>query len=237
MASSDLFANYEQDFTSITESIKEKLERQIPNQKGGKKTKKKTTRITITKKNTIEERKATIRAIEREIDEADEIVSFSLFTNFLINTLKLGQMEMEILNIPTPSRTRLQAKLRLYKSEAEKLKRDLVNTLMNKQEESIFHHLFQRRTTAIVPKNSDREELLGGIGSSDDLQNDYDASTMDQRQRLLSGTERLGQSSRRLEDSHRLALETEGIGINILSTLKGQRETLIRARDTVNSIA
>lgn len=33
---------------------------------------------------------------------------------------------MEILNIPTPSRTRLQAKLRLYKSEAEKLKRDLV---------------------------------------------------------------------------------------------------------------
>jgi vesicle transport through interaction with t-SNAREs protein 1 len=60
---------------------------------------------------------------------------------------------------------------------------------------------------------------------------------MDQRQRLLSGTERLGQSSRRLEDSHRLALETEGIGINILSTLKGQRETLIRARDTVNSIA
>ncbi|KAG0746837.1 hypothetical protein G6F57_008087 [Rhizopus arrhizus] len=181
MASSDLFANYEQDFTSITESIKEKLERQIPNQKG-------------------EERKATIRAIEREIDEADEI---------------LGQMEMEILNIPTPSRTRLQAKLRLYKSEAEKLKRDL------------------RRTTAIVPKNSDREELLGGIGSSDDLQNDYDASTMDQRQRLLSGTERLGQSSRRLEDSHRLALETEGIGINILSTLKGQRETLIRARDTL----
>jgi vesicle transport through interaction with t-SNAREs protein 1 len=39
MASSDLFANYEQDFTSITESIKEKLERQIPNQKGGKKIK------------------------------------------------------------------------------------------------------------------------------------------------------------------------------------------------------
>lgn len=36
---------------------------------------------------------------------------------------------MEILNIPTPSRTRLQAKLRLYKSEAEKLKRDLVSFL------------------------------------------------------------------------------------------------------------
>lgn len=76
--------------------------------------------------------------------------------------------------------------------------------------------------------------MLGGLGNNDDLQSDYDASTMDQRQRLLSGTERLAQSSRRLEDSHRLALETEGIGINILSTLKGQRETLIRARDTVS---
>ncbi|ORE12785.1 V-snare-domain-containing protein [Rhizopus microsporus] len=181
MATSDLFANYEQDFTSIADSIKSKIEKQIPNQKG-------------------EERKATIRAVERELDEADEI---------------LGQMEMEVLNVPTPSRTRLQAKLRLYKSEVEKLKRDL------------------RRTTAIIPKNTDREELLGGLGNNDDLQSDYDASTMDQRQRLLSGTERLAQSSRRLEDSHRLALETEGIGINILSTLKGQRETLIRARDTL----
>lgn len=178
---SELFSSYEQDFTSVTDSIKLKIEQQIPNQKG-------------------EERKAIIRAVEREVDEADEI---------------LGQMEMEILNIPTPSRTRLQAKLRLYKSEAEKLKRDL------------------RRTTAIVPKNSDRDELLGGFGGNDDEQNDFDASTMDQRQRLLSGTERLGQSSRRLEDSHRLALETEGIGINILSTLKGQRETMVRARDTL----
>lgn len=86
-----------------------------------------------------------------------------------------------------------------------------------------------------MPKNSDRDELLGGFGSGDNEDgNDFDASTMDQRQRLLSGTERLGQSSRRLEDSHRLALETEGIGINILSTLKGQRETMVRARDTVS---
>ena len=36
---------------------------------------------------------------------------------------------MEILNIPAPSRTRLQAKLRLYKSEAEKMKRDLASFL------------------------------------------------------------------------------------------------------------
>lgn len=37
---------------------------------------------------------------------------------------------MEILNIPAPSRTRLQAKLRLYKSEAEKMKRDLASCVV-----------------------------------------------------------------------------------------------------------
>lgn len=32
---SDLFTSYEQDFTSITESVKSKIEHQIPTQKGG----------------------------------------------------------------------------------------------------------------------------------------------------------------------------------------------------------
>ncbi|KAG0164925.1 hypothetical protein DFQ30_009187 [Apophysomyces sp. BC1015] len=176
---SELFTSYEQEFQTLAASIKSKIEQNVPHQTG-------------------EERKATIRAIEREIDEADEII---------------GQMELEIVNIPTPSRTRLQAKMRLHKSECETLKRDL------------------RRATAVVPKSADRDELFGGM---DDYHGDLDASTMDQRQRLLTGTERLGESSRRLEDSHRLALETEGIGINILSTLKGQRETMTRARDTLS---
>ncbi|KAL1933139.1 hypothetical protein VTP01DRAFT_8817 [Rhizomucor pusillus] len=175
---SELFASYEQDFQTVSETIKTKIEQQIPNQSG-------------------EQRKATVRAAERELDEVDEI---------------LGQMEMEILNIPAPGRTRLQAKLRLFKSEAEKMKRDL------------------RRANTVAPKVSERDELLGDMASESV---DFDASTMDQRQRLLSGTERLGESSRRLQDSHRLALETEGIGINILSTLKGQRETMLRARDTL----
>lgn len=87
----------------------------------------------------------------------------------------------------------------------------------------------QRRANTVAPRVSERDELLGDMAS----ESDFDASTMDQRQRLLSGTERLGESSRRLQDSHRLALETEGIGINILSTLKGQRETMLRARDTL----
>ncbi|SAM02900.1 hypothetical protein [Absidia glauca] len=76
--------------------------------------------------------------------------------------------------------------------------------------------------------NQDRDDLLLTIDEPD-----LDASTIDQRQRLLNGTDRLGESSRRLQDSHRLALETENIGVNILHTLKGQRETLLRTRDTL----
>lgn len=79
----------------------------------------------------LEQRKATVRAAEREIDEADEIVRFSMeLTSYCIYVtnywLQIAQMEMEILNIPTASRTRLQTKLRLFKSEFEKIKRDLV---------------------------------------------------------------------------------------------------------------
>ncbi|GAB5591438.1 t-SNARE VTI1 [Umbelopsis nana] len=175
---SDLFASYEQDFSTICDAIRNKIDKQISSQSG-------------------EQRKATVRAAEREIDEADEIIA---------------QMEMEILNIPTASRTRLQTKLRLFKSEFEKIKRDL------------------RRATTQVPPSSSREELFGGLESGD---GDLDASTVDQRSRLLSGTDRLGESSRRLQDSHRLALETENVGINILGTLKGQRETILRSRDTL----
>ncbi|CAM0138344.1 t-SNARE VTI1 [Umbelopsis sp. WA50703] len=175
---SDLFTSYEQDFGTICEAIRSKVEKQIPSQSG-------------------EQRKATVRAAEREIDEADEIIA---------------QMEMEILNIPTASRTRLQTKLRLFKSEFEKIKRDL------------------RRATTQAPTSNSREELFSGMDTGDA---DLDASTVDQRSRLLTGTDRLGESSRRLQDSHRLALETENVGINILGTLKGQRETILRSRDTL----
>lgn len=56
---------------------------------------------------------------------------------------------------------------------------------------------------------------------------------MDQRQRLLSGTERLADSSRRLQDSHRVALETESIGANILNDLHAQRQQIVHTRDTL----
>ena len=54
-----------------------------------------------------------------------------------------------------------------------------------------------------------------------------------QRQRLLQGTDKLQDGTRRLEESYRLALETEDIGAGILTNLRGQREQIENTRDTL----
>ncbi|KAI8065146.1 snare region anchored in the vesicle membrane C-terminus-domain-containing protein [Gongronella butleri] len=175
MASSESFDAFEQDFHTIQASVNKTID-------------------AITSSSSPDKRKSIVQTAEREIAEANEIIT---------------QMESEVANLPTTSRVRLQARLRLLKSEAEKMKRDL------------------RRASLAPQVNQDRRDLLL------DMDADLDTATVDQRQRLLNGTERLGESSRRLEGSHRLALETESLGVNILGTLKGQRETLLRSRDTL----
>ncbi|KAG0289759.1 hypothetical protein BGZ97_006400 [Linnemannia gamsii] len=173
---SELFESYEQDYEAIKVSITERL-----NASGSQNG---------------EPKKQTLRAADREIDEASEI---------------LQQMEMELLNLPQSSRTRLQARFRGCKSELERLKQTL------------------KRAQTTSRSTSDRDELLGGLSSGSDL----DAASMDQRSRLLNGTDRLAESSRRLQDTHKIALETESIGAGILGDLRGQREQIIHSRNTL----
>ncbi|KAG0039349.1 hypothetical protein BGZ82_008678 [Podila clonocystis] len=173
---SELFESYEQDFEAIKVSITERL-----NASGSQ---------------SGEVKKQTLRAADREIDEANEI---------------LQQMEMELLNLPQGSKTRLQARLRGYKSELERLKQTL------------------KRAQSTSRSTSDRDELLGGISGGVDL----DAASMDQRTRLLAGTDRLAESSRRLQDSHKIALETESLGAGILTDLRGQRDQIVHTRNTL----
>ncbi|CAG8490254.1 2413_t:CDS:2, partial [Racocetra fulgida] len=58
-------------------------------------------------------------------------------------------------------------------------------------------------TSANDSMPTDRDELLAGASATD-----LDSASLDQRARLLNGTERLADSSRRLQESHRIALET-----------------------------
>ncbi|CAI2181058.1 2257_t:CDS:10 [Funneliformis geosporum] len=142
-----------------------------------------------------EKRKTTIRTAEREIEEADEIIA---------------QMEMELLNLPQSSRSRCQAKMRSYKGNLDKLKRDL------------------KRAGSRASGPTDREELLAGANGTD-----LDSASLDQRARLLSGTELLADSSRRLQDSHKIALETETIGANVLEDIRRQRDQILHTRNTL----
>lgn len=73
---------------------------------------------------------------------------------------------------------------------------------------------------------SERDQLLGST---------YVDLPLDDRTRLLSGTQKLENASRKLEDAHRMALETEAIGVGTLEDLHRQREQIERTRDGVRN--
>ena len=117
----------------------------------------------------------------------------------------LDQMALEKSNIPRQNQSKINTRFRNYQSDVDGLKRKL-KTL------------------------SDDRKALFGDRYTDDDPND---AQLEQRQQLLSGTERLDRSSARLQESQRLALETEGIGASTLADLHQQRETITHTRGTL----
>ncbi|KAG5355077.1 t-SNARE VTI1 [Yarrowia sp. B02] len=118
----------------------------------------------------------------------------------------LDQLSVEIQNIPSSSRAPLSANLRQYRQSIQSAKKQLANV----EQAGARNELFGDRTPA-----------EGG-----DI-------ALDQRQQLLSGQESLDRSSQRIRDSQRLANETESIGANILTDLRGQREQIQNSRNTL----
>lgn len=84
-----------------------------------------------------------------------------------------------------------------------------------------------------------REALLGGRGRaaagavSVGQTGAGQGEDFGQRGRLLAGTQRLEDSSRRLQESQRVAIETETIGAGILTDLHSQREQIVNTRNTL----
>lgn len=80
-----------------------------------------------------------------------------------------------------------------------------------------------------------RSDLLGSRAGAltPTLDEPYGSSD---RTRLLAGTALLEDGSRRLQESQRIALETEEQGSDILRSLRGQREQIQNARDTVRFV-
>lgn len=184
----ELFESYASDYDQLKASITAKLDHDAPGQAG-------------------EAQKATLRRVEMELEEADEVIS---------------QMEIEVNSFPTSLKTQYSTKVRGYRTDVDKFKGQLRAAM-------------QRASGRDGAGGAGPGE--GGTGFNDDLESgrsSYD--TQAQRQRLLQGTATLDDGSRRLQDSHRLALETEDLGADILRDLRGQREQIEHSRDTVSCL-
>ncbi|KAK0706709.1 vesicle transport V-SNARE protein vti1 [Lasiosphaeria miniovina] len=125
----------------------------------------------------------------------------------------LDQMRLEKQNIPSSTRTRVNQRLRNYDADVDGYKRKL-RTLADDRAA-----LFGAGRYSDNPGDSQ----LGGAG---DVQ-------LEQRQQLLSGTDRLDRSTQRLRASQALANETEAIGANTLADLHRQRETIQHTTDVL----
>ena len=80
---------------------------------------------------------------------------------------------------------------------------------------------------------SDRSKLFGDRYSDNPDGSGAGDAQLEQRQQLLSGTDRLQRSSSRLTAAQRIALETEQIGASTLSDLHRQREQIEHTRITI----
>lgn len=113
-------------------------------------------------------------------------------------------MRMEKQNIPSASRSKVNQRFRNYSTDIDEIKRKLKSL-------------------------SDDRKALFGDRYTDEPQDEH----LEQRQQLLSGTDRLERSSARLQESQRVALETEDVGRNVLADLYGQRQTIQHTRDNL----
>ena len=114
-------------------------------------------------------------------------------------------MRLEKSNIPSAVRPKINQRFRNYESDVDAAKRKFTSL------------------------SDDRKTLFGNRYSDNPAPDEQ----LEQRQQLLSGTERLDRSTQRLRESQRIANETEGIGRDTLADLQVQRETIQHTRMTM----
>ncbi|RYN20213.1 hypothetical protein AA0119_g8001 [Alternaria tenuissima] len=121
-----------------------------------------------------------------------------------IDMRQIGQMRLEKSNIPANLKSKYNARFRNFEHDLDSHKRKLETY------------------------TSDKSKLFGNRYTDDPESGD---AQLEQRQQLLSGTDRLNRSSGRLRESQRIALETEQIGAGTLSDLHRQREQITNTRE------
>ncbi|GAA5884440.1 hypothetical protein JCM6882_005253 [Rhodosporidiobolus microsporus] len=182
-----VFAEYETDLETVLSGVSDKLGGEAVSLRG-------------------DERRAIFRRVERELEEADEIIA---------------QMEVEV-QTADKDKAELQGKLRGHKSTVARHKGELESLASNADRDDLLTPSSRGDHISIPMEDFERAESPSSASAS-----------QAQRSRLLSQTDKLADGQRRLEDSHRMALETEDVGTNILRDLRTQRDTLEHTRDTL----
>lgn len=123
----------------------------------------------------------------------------------------IRKMDLEARSLQPSLKAMLLAKLREYKADLNQLKREVTRISSPNHNQAV------------------REELMeAGI--------DAHKVSADQRNRLMSTTERLDNSSDRVRESRRTALETEQLGVSILEDLHQQRQTLLHSHVKLHEV-
>ncbi|KAL6587536.1 hypothetical protein OROMI_000514 [Orobanche minor] len=124
----------------------------------------------------------------------------------------IRKMDLEARSLQPNIRAVLLAKLREYKSDLNNLKSNA------------------KRIASTNLNQAARDELLEA-GMSDTL-----AVSANQRERLLMSTGKLNNSSNRIQESRKVMLETEELGVSLLQDLHQQRQSLSHANNTLHGV-
>ncbi|KAL3819502.1 hypothetical protein ACJIZ3_005407 [Penstemon smallii] len=143
-----------------------------------------------------EKKKQEISELQAGLDDADILIR---------------KMDLEARSLQPSLKATLLAKLREYKSDLNKLKREV------------------KKLTLPNSNQFGDEDLESGMGGTH-------AASANNRERLAMSTERLNQSTDRIMESRRAALETEDLGVSILEDLHQQRETLLHSHKKLSDV-
>ncbi|XP_022843669.1 vesicle transport v-SNARE 13-like [Olea europaea var. sylvestris] len=154
-----------------------------------------------------EQKKQKISEVKTGVDDAEALIR---------------KMDLEARGLQPNVKAVLLAKLREYKSDLNNLKSEMKrisSASLNQAALNLFFFFFFCLEGNIIIKNC--KCLL---------------VSANQRDRLLVSTERVNKSSDRIQESRKVMLETEDLGVALLQDLHQQRQSLSHANNTLHGV-
>jgi len=127
----------------------------------------------------------------------------------------LKQMRLEVDSLPSiATKKDLVIKYKQYESDFKKMQKEL------------------KTSRSALPKDGGREQLIGNIGVGSDV---TAVGSGQDRDRLISGTDRLHDTSAKIKQATMTVLATQEVGAGIMTNLDTQTDTLTRTRDNLGN--